>query len=126
MVKQFLKGEQAYTLHKPARRRYVRTRTYVAGIDAQWQDDLADMQAIARQNKGARNLLTVIHVFLKYDWVAPVKLKDAAAVTDSLRQILNAATPRHSNRLQSDKGKELFNAFFDALMKRNNIQQAAF
>ena len=35
LVEQFLKGEQAYTLHKPARRRYVRNRTYVAEIDAQ-------------------------------------------------------------------------------------------
>ena len=34
VVEQFLKGEQAYTLHRPARRRYVRNRTYVAGIDA--------------------------------------------------------------------------------------------
>ena len=47
VVEQFLNGEQAYTLHKPARRRYVRNRTYVTGIDAQWQADVADMQAIA-------------------------------------------------------------------------------
>ena len=63
VVKQFLKGEQAYTLHKPARRRYVRNRTYVAKIDAQWQAYLADMQLIARQNKSAQYLLTVIYVF---------------------------------------------------------------
>ena len=30
VVKQFLKGAQAYTFHKPARRRYVRNRTYVS------------------------------------------------------------------------------------------------
>ena len=49
-VENFLKSEQAYTLHRPARRRYVRNRTYVAGVDAQWQADLADMQALSRQN----------------------------------------------------------------------------
>ena len=43
VVEQFLKGEQAYTLHRPDRRRYVRNRTYVAGFDGQWQADLADM-----------------------------------------------------------------------------------
>ena len=99
MVEQFFKGEQAYALHKPAKRRYVRNPTYVAGIDAQWQADLADMQAITRQNTGARYLLTVIEVFSKYAWVAPVKSKDAAAVTEAFRQILNAAAPRHPNRL---------------------------
>ena len=57
VVEQFLKGEQAYTLHKPARRRYVRNRTYVAGINAQWQADLADMQAIARQTRARATCL---------------------------------------------------------------------
>ena len=124
VVEQFLKGEQANTLHRPARRRYLRNRTYVAGIDAQWQA-LADMQAIARQNKGARYLLTVIDVFSKYAWVDPVKSKNAAAVTEAFRQILNAAAPRHPNRLQTDKGKEFFNATFAMLMKRHNIQHFA-
>ena len=43
-VQEYLQSEQAYTLHKPARRRFTRNHTYVAGIDAQWQADLADMQ----------------------------------------------------------------------------------
>ena len=34
LVEQVLKGKQASTLHRPARRRYARNRTYVAGIDA--------------------------------------------------------------------------------------------
>ena len=34
-VQEYLKSEQAYTLHKPARRRLTRNHTYVAGIDAQ-------------------------------------------------------------------------------------------
>ena len=63
-VKIFLKSEQAYTLHRQARRRYIRNRTYVTGIDVQWQADLADMQGISRQNGGMRYLLTVIDVFL--------------------------------------------------------------
>ena len=87
VIDQFVKNEQAYTLHKPAGRRYVQNRKYVAGIDAQWQAVLADMQAIARQNKGARYLLTIIDVFSKYTWVAPVKSKDAVTVTKAFRQI---------------------------------------
>ena len=124
-VIQFLIGEQAYTLHKPARRHYVRNRTYVAGIDAQWQADLADMQAIARQNGGARYLLTVIDVFSKYAWVAPVKSKDAKAITEAFRHVLETANPRRPNRLQTDKGKEFFNSNFVGLMKRHNIQHFA-
>ena len=35
-VEKFLKGVQAYTLHKPARRRFLRNHIHVAGINAQW------------------------------------------------------------------------------------------
>ena len=42
-VQEYLRSEQAYTPHKPARRRFIRKHTYVAGIDAQWQADLSDM-----------------------------------------------------------------------------------
>ena len=63
MVVDFLRGEQAYTLHKPARRHYTRNHIYVGGIDVQWQADLADMQGLALQNDGMRYLLTVIDVF---------------------------------------------------------------
>ena len=34
-VQEFLRSEQAYTLHKPARRRFTMNHIYVAGIDAQ-------------------------------------------------------------------------------------------
>ena len=33
-VVEYLRGEQAYTLHKPARRHYQRNHIYVGGIDA--------------------------------------------------------------------------------------------
>ena len=46
-VKEYLKSEQTYTLNKPARRWLTRNHTYVSGVNAQWQADLADMQGIA-------------------------------------------------------------------------------
>jgi len=124
-VKEFLRGEQAYTLHKPARRHYQRNHIYVGGIDAQWQADLADMQGIARQNNGMRYLLTIIDVFSKYAWVVPVKSKDAATVSTAFDQVLTEASPRCPRRLQTNKGKEFFNAPFTALMKRHKIQHFA-
>ena len=103
-VQEYLRGKQAYTLHKPARRRYTRNHTYVAGIDAQWQADLTDMQGIARQNGGMRYLLIIIDVFSKFAWAVPVHSKDAKAITAAFNQVLKAAHPRHPRRLQTDKG----------------------
>ena len=34
-VEEYLRSEQAYTLHKLVRRRFARNHTYVAGIDGQ-------------------------------------------------------------------------------------------
>ena len=111
-VQEYLKSEQAYTLHKPARRRFIRNHTYVAGIDAQWQADLADMQGIASQNGGMRYLLTVIDVFSKFAWAVPVHSKDAKAITAAFGQVLTIANPSHPKRRQTDKGKEFLNSNF--------------
>ena len=101
-VDEYLQSEQAYTLHKPGRRRFIRNHTYVAGIDAQWQADLADMQGIARQNGGMRYLLTVIDLFSKFAWAVPVHSKHAKAITAAFKQVLTIANPRQPKRLQTD------------------------
>ena len=64
-VKQFLADHQSYSLHKPARRHFKRNPTYVKGIDAHWQADLADMQALSRDNKGHKFIMRVIEIFSK-------------------------------------------------------------
>ena len=86
-VQNYLRSEQAYTLHKPARRRFTRNHIYVAKIDAQWQTDLADMHGISRQNGVMRYLLTVIDVFSKLAWAVPVHSKDAEAITAAFWQV---------------------------------------
>ena len=80
-VQEYLRSEQAYTLHKPARSRFTRNHTYVARIDANSQADLADMHGIANQNGEMRYLLTVIDVFSKLAWAVPVHSKNAKAIT---------------------------------------------
>ena len=106
-VEEYLRFEQAYTLHKPARRRFTRNHTYVEGINAQWQADLADMQGIARQNGGMKYLLTVIDIFSKFVLAVPVHSKDAKVITEAFDQVLTTAKPRQPRRLQTDKRKKI-------------------
>ena len=115
-VQDYLISEQAYTLHKPARRRVIKNHTNVARVDAQWQADLEDIQGIAKQNGGIRYILTVIDIFFKIAWAIPLCSKDAMAITAVFKQVLTAENPRHPQRLQTDKGKEFFNSDFQALM----------
>ena len=97
----------------------------MAGIDAQWHADLADMQGISKHNGGMRYFLTVIDVFSKFAWEISVHFKDAKAITAAFCQVLKTENPRHPQRLQTDKGKEFLNSDVLALMKRHNIQHFA-
>ena len=51
-VRDWLSQQDVFTLHKPARRRYKRSRVVVFGIDEQFQADLVDLQNLSRYNKG--------------------------------------------------------------------------
>ena len=97
---------------------------YVARIDAQWQADLADMQAIDHQYKTTRYLLIVIKVFSKYDRLAPVKSIDAAAITKVFREI--STQPVYVTLIGfKPKKANSFNAIFASLIKRHNIKHIA-
>ena len=97
-VEEYLNSEQAHTLHNPPRRRSTKNHTYVAGINAQWKANLADMQGIARQNGVIRYLLTVIDVFSKFAWTIPVHSKNATAITEAFDKVLTTAKPRQPRR----------------------------
>ena len=124
-VAAFLKAQQAYTLHRPARRHFPRNRTYVAHTDQQWQADLVDIQPLAEHNDGNRYLLTCIDILSKFVWVVPTKSKDAAHMVGALRTLLKTAHPRKPERLQTDKGKEFFNSSVAALLREHNIHHFA-
>ena len=121
-VRRYLSGVASYTLHRPARRHFERNKTYVSGIDDQWQADLVDMQTLSRTNHGHKYLLTCIDVFSKFAWVLPVRDKSAATITVAFRALFDAAAPRKPRRLQTDKGKEFINSSMKRLMEEKGIQ----
>ena len=62
-------------LHKPIIRKFKKRKVYsylkgnILGVD------LADMQSLSKYNKGIKYLLCAIHLFSKYGWVNPKKIK---------------------------------------------------
>lgn len=61
-AKQQLEQLLSYTLHKP--RRFPTLPTKVLSINEQFVMDLADLQKLAKYNKGYKHLLTVIDVLV--------------------------------------------------------------
>lgn len=113
--KRFLVNE----LHKQARKRFLRRRVVMKGIDDLWQADLVEMGNYSTQNKGYRYLLTVIDTFSKFSWVEPLKTKTSKDVVKAFKNIFKFG--RKPINLQTDDGKEFFNKNFDVLMKTYKI-----
>ena len=102
-VVHWLSEQDAYTLHKPVRRRFKRRRIVVCGPNQQWQADLVDMSRLKRSNDGTTFLLTVIDEFSKQAWCIPLKNKSAASLVVTFTQLLRKRSPI---TLQTDKGSE--------------------
>lgn len=120
-VRRWLAAQDAYTLHKPVRRKFPRGRYEVSNIDDLWEADLADLSSSKGRNNGYRYLLTVIDVLSKYAWVIPLKRKTAAAVAEGFQKVLSS-TPRRPTLLQTDKGKEFLGSVFQKLLTENGIR----
>lgn len=120
-VKQFLAGQLAYTLHRPARKHYARLKTIVGGPNRQWQADLVDMGSLASANKGVRYLLTVIDCFSRYAWASPVRQKSGPIMAGVLDTLLKKVKPKTPTILQTDKGKEFFNAHVKTVLEKHGV-----
>ena len=118
-VVNWLSTQDTYTLHKPVRHHFARSRVIVGGIDAQWQADLVDVSQLATKNQGVKYLLTCIDIFSKYAWVKPLTVKTGKALVIAFKDILK------SNRkpvvLQTDQGKEFINTPFQQFLKSESI-----
>ena len=114
-----LSKTDAYTLHKTARVRFPRRKTYSKGTGDLFQIDLVDLTDISSHNDGYRYLLTCIDVFTKRAWAVPVKTKSGRDVTSALEKILDDGT---CNMLQSDKGTEFLNHTFQSMLRRRNVK----
>ena len=110
LVRDWLSQQDVYTLHKPARRRYKKSRVIVPGIDAQLQADLFDLQNLSRYSKGYKYLLTWVDVFSKYAFVLPLKTKQGQELVKAFQKILS--TGRKHTKPQADQGTEFLNRLF--------------
>ena len=72
-LKPFLEQQDAYTLHKPVRKRFPRNPYTVSNLLDLWEAYLVEVLSLAKHNDGHRYILTVIDVFTKYLHIVPLK-----------------------------------------------------
>ena len=105
-IKQWLSGQETYSLHRPARKNFERNHVVTVGAWEQGDSDLMDLQRYAKQNNGIRFILIMIDVFSRYLWVAPLKSKSAEDMIKGLHNIFSQQKPRKLRTIRHDKGQE--------------------
>lgn len=117
-AKEWLKTQDTYTLHRPARKKFPHNRIQVAGLDDQFECDLIDMQKLARENNSYKYILTMIDSLSKFAWAIPIKDKTGDSIVGAFKKIFKKRRPR---KLRSDRGKEFLNYKVQNLLKQYNI-----
>lgn len=118
-IRKWLKGVDAYTLHKPIRKKFSTNRVMVYSMDQQWQADIADLSNLKSYNSQFRYILCVIDIFSKYAWAIPLKQKRGEDIVKAFEKIFLERIP---SSLQTDKGGEFMNVKFQKLLKWHNIK----
>jgi len=120
-VREWLKTQRVYSLHRPARKQFRRNRVIVGSMDAVWELDLIDVQSLKKYNNNNRFILCCIDVLSKYAWAVPLKDKTGATLIHAFQQILNESG-RQPEKIHSDRGSEFTNRKFQSFLKEKNIK----
>jgi len=62
-LKAWLEKQDAYTLHRPVKKRFARNPYSVNNVMDVWECDLVDVRALGKYNDKYVYILSVIHVF---------------------------------------------------------------
>ena len=107
---------------KPPKKNYITNKTNVYYIDDIWSLDILDLKDYGPENnRRYRYVLVIIDNFSKYGWTVPLKNKNAQTIKDSFENIL-ISSKRKPNLIETDRGKEFYNNFFQDFLNKNNIK----
>ena len=107
---------------KSPKNHYPTNKTDVYYIDDIWSLDILDLKDYGPENnRGYRYVLVVKDNFSKFDWTVPLKNKKAQTIKDSSENIL-ISSKRKPSLIESDRGKEFYNNFFQDFPNKNNIK----
>ncbi|KAG5318527.1 YMD3 protein, partial [Pseudoatta argentina] len=93
-------------------------REAVRRYDDLWQADVVDMRPYSGFNRGHHYILTVIDVLSKYTWAVP--LKGGSETANAIAEIVRESR-RYPKNLQTDMGKEFYNADVLKILKRHDF-----
>ena len=107
---------------KPPKKYYPTNKTDVYHIDDTLSLDILDLKDYGPENnRGYRYVLVIIDNFSKFNWTVPIKNKNAQTIKGSFENILTSSK-RKPGLIESHRGKEYYNNFFQDLLSKNKIK----
>jgi len=114
-VRYWLEEQEDYTMLKPVRKRFVRNSYTVSKLIDVW--DLLDVQSLAKYNDMHKYILSVIHIFSKYQHLVHVKIKSGPSTTSVFRSLLHDDDSPRPVWVRTDQGKEFLNKQFQDMLR---------
>ena len=118
-IKKWMQKQESYSRNKSVKRNFQRGRVIVAGIDDQFDADLASLVYYSDDNDGYKYLLVVIDIFSRYAWVQPLRDKTAPQIVSAFDKIIDGG--RIPKRLRTDAAKDFTSEKFQKFVKEKNI-----
>ena len=118
-IKKWIQKQESYSRNKGVKRNFQRGRVIVAGIDDQFDADLASLIYYADDNDGYKYLLVVIDIFSRFAWAEPLKDKTANEIISAFDKILSDG--RIPRWLRTDAAKDFTSNKFQDYVKSKNI-----
>ena len=119
-IREWLKGQETYTLHRQARRRFPRSRVIVGGLNSQADADLMDVGNLSKYNDGVKFVLVLIDIFSRFCWLEPLKSKQGVEVASAFKRIFDKG--RIIGKIRSDRGTEFSNKIVDAYLRSQGVE----
>ena len=118
-IKKWIQKQESYSRNKGVKRTFQRGKVIVAGIDYQFDADLASLIYYADDNDRYKYLLVVIDIFSRYGWVQPLKDKTAKEIVSAFDKILKEGRiPKH---FRTDAAKDFTSERFQNYAESKNI-----
>jgi transposase InsO family protein len=119
-IKRWVQNKEAYSKNRKLRMQFQRNRVIIAGIDDQWDVDLAVLTSFKEDNDGVAYLLCAIDIFSRFAWVKMLKNKSAPSVVEGFQEILGEG--RKPDRLRSDAATDFTSRLFQNMCKDEGIR----
>lgn len=120
-VKEYLKSEDAYTLHRLTRKRFPRRRILVSKPRYNMSADLMDVTQLRRFNDKVGYILVILDSFSRYLRLVPQQNKTGKATLASIKCVLEDPLFVGVKQLYTDKGTEFYNTLVKQYLKDANI-----